>query len=185
VAPIRAIVRDLDPDQAVPDGGTWQTIFGAWIKAAWLGMDTLGAMGVLGLVLALVGLYGLVAYEVSARTREIGIRMALGARAGQVVRMVVQQGIALACCGVSLGVGLNYGVVKLLEAFVGTGSGDAAGTPSPNGGTNLSVRAGSDQFGSEAFMLLVIAVLVITIIAAYLPARRAAKIDPNVSLKAE
>ena len=116
--PIRSIVRDLDPDQAVPDAETWQAMFGAWVKAAWLGMDTLGAMGVLGLVLALVGLYGLAAYEVSARTREIGIRMALGARVGQVVRMVLQQGIALAICGVGIGAGLNYGAVKVLEAIL-------------------------------------------------------------------
>jgi macrolide transport system ATP-binding/permease protein len=189
VDPIRAMVRDIDPDQVVPETMAFQAIFDAWIKGALLGLNTLGAMGVLALVLALVGLYGLLAYEVSSRTREIGIRMALGARAGAVVRMVMRQGIALAVCGVGAGVALNWGLEKILLAVLGGGTGGngggAAQPPAPNGGNQISFSAGTDTFGSHGFTILVIAVFVVTILAAWLPARRAARVDPNVALRAE
>jgi macrolide transport system ATP-binding/permease protein len=187
VDPIRAMVRDIDPDQVVPEAMPFQAMFDAWIKGALLGLNTLGAMGVLALVLALVGLYGLLAYEVSSRTREIGIRMALGARAGAVVRMVLRQGIALAVCGVGAGVALNWGLEKILLAVLGGGGngGGAAQPPAPNGGNQISFTAGTDTFGSHGFTILVIAVFVVTILAAWLPARRAARVDPNVALRAE
>ena len=187
VDPIRSIVRDIDPDQVVPEAMPFQAMFDAWIKGALLGLDTLGAMGVLGLLLALVGLYGLLAYEVSSRTREIGIRMALGARAGAVVRMVLRQGIALAVCGVGAGVALNLGLAKVIMSFLGGGGngGGAPKPPEPNGGNQISIQAGTDTFGSHAFTILVIAVFVVTILAAWLPARRAARVDPNVALRAE
>jgi len=188
IDPIRAVVRDLDPDQVVPEAMPFQAMFDAWIKGALLGLNTLGAMGVLGLVLALVGLYGLLAYEVSSRTREIGIRMALGARSGAVVRMVLQQGIALAVCGVGAGVALNWGLVKVLLAILGSGGSGGGGAPKPpepNGGNQISFQAGSDTFGPHGFTILVIAVFIVTILAAWLPARRAARVDPNVALTAE
>ncbi len=109
VESIRGIIRDLDPDQAMPDAYTFERTIGVFMRAAMLSIDTLGAMGVLGLGLALVGLYGLLAFEVGSRTREIGIRMALGARAGAVVRMVLRQGVALAVFGVAAGSALNWG----------------------------------------------------------------------------
>jgi macrolide transport system ATP-binding/permease protein len=187
VEPIRSAIRDLDPDQAMPDARTWENSFGLFMRAALLSLDTLGAMGVLGLLLALVGLYGLLAYEVNARTREIGIRMALGARAGAVVRMVLRQGVALAVVGVGLGVALDWGMVKLLAAMLGVPSnaGGEPKPPEPNGGNQINIQAGSATFSNQAFAILVIAVFVVTILAAYLPARRAARVDPNVALRAE
>ena len=183
VVPLEAAVRELDPDQAVPKPETWQSTYGVFTRLLRLTMNTLGLMGVLGLLLSLVGLYGLLAYDVGARTREIGIRMALGARAGAVVRMVLRQGVALAICGVGAGVTLNYGLVKVLEASVGGGAAPVA--PEPNGGAQISLQAGSMYFGGAEFAALVIAVLVVTILAAYLPARRAAHVDPNVALRSE
>ncbi|HEY6347621.1 MAG TPA: ABC transporter permease [Bryobacteraceae bacterium] len=185
--PIRVLIGDLDPDQAMPDARTWQDSFGIFLRGALLSLDTLGAMGVLGLLLALVGLYGLLAYEVSSRRREIGVRMALGARAGGVVRMILRQGVALAVCGVGAGVSLDWGAAKLMLAVLGVGSngGGAPKPPEPNGGTQINFQAGTAQFGNEAFTILVIAVFVVTILAAYLPARRAARVDPNVALRAE
>jgi predicted permease len=187
VEPIRAMIHDLDPDQAMPDARTWQDTFGIFLRASMLSLDTLGAMGVLGLVLALVGLYGLLAYEVGSRTREIGIRTALGARAGAVVRMVLRQGVALAVCGVGAGVALDWGAARLALAILGIGSsgGGGAKPPEPNGGSQISISAGTAQFGNKAFTILVIAVFAVTILAAYLPARRAARVDPNVALRAE
>jgi macrolide transport system ATP-binding/permease protein len=186
VEPIRAIVRDLDPDQAMPDAYTWQRRLGIFVEAASLGIDTIGAMGVLGLLLALVGLYGLIAYEVSSRTREIGIRIALGARTRSVVRMLLGRGIALAACGVGAGVALNWFVIQAWSAIVaGPGTDGPPKPPEPNGGNQFSIGAGTQYFSGEAFTILVIVVFVVTILAAYLPARRAARVDPNVALKSE
>jgi len=187
VEPIRALIHDLDPDQAMPDAHTWQNTYGVFLRGAMLSLDTLGAMGVLGLLLALVGLYGLLAYEVGSRTREIGIRMALGARAGAVVRMVLRYGVALAVCGVGAGAALDWGAERLMFALLGVGS-NASGDPKPpepNGGGQMSIQIGTEHFGHEAFTILVVAVFVITLVAAYLPARRAARVDPNVALRAE
>ncbi len=186
---IRRIIHELDPDQAIPDSHAVQPFFALIMRAVWLGLNTFGAMGVLALLLALVGLYGLLAYEVSSRTREIGIRMALGARAGAVVRMVLRQGVALALFGVVGGMALNYGVMKLMLAFMGdpNGGGDAK-PPEPNGGNQINFNAGfgpDSGFNYHALAILVIAVFAVTILAAWLPARRAARVDPNVALRAE
>jgi ABC-type antimicrobial peptide transport system permease subunit len=185
VEPIRSIVRDLDPDQAMPDAYPWNTSLAVFIDATLLGLDTLGAMGGLGLLLALVGLYGLIAYDVSARTREFGIRLALGARAGALVRMVLRQGVVLAASGVGIGLALTWAVLEVSNALLpGSGSGSAA-PPDPNGGSQISLQVGTDSFGGAAFTVLVIAVLSVTILAAYVPARRAARVDPTTSLRAE
>jgi predicted permease len=185
VDPIRRVVRDLDPDQAMPDAYTWQRTIGIFIKAGELGLDTIGAMGVLGLVLALVGLYGLIAYEVSSRTREIGIRMALGARAGAVVRMVLRQGVALAVCGIGAGVALNWVLLRVIKILGGSGNNGDPKPLEPNGGNQISVGFGSQDFGDHAFAILVMAVFAVSMLAAWLPARRAARVDPNVALRAE
>jgi predicted permease len=183
VEPIRSIVRNLDPDQAMPDAYPWETSLGVFIDATLLGLDTLGAMGGLGLLLALVGLYGLIAYDVSSRTREFGIRMALGARAGTVVRMVLRQGAVLAGCGVGAGLMLTWVAFHTAAAlFPGSGGPSAA---DPNGGSQISLQFDTDQFGGAAFTVLVIAVLIVTVLAAYLPARRASRVDPNVALRME
>jgi putative ABC transport system permease protein len=184
VESIRTVIRDLDRDQAVPSAETWQSTVGSVTKLVTLGMNTMGAMGVLGLALALVGLYGLLAYEVSARTREIGIRMALGARPGAVVRMVLRQGILLAVCGVGAGVGLNFAAIEITEAMFGSG-GNAPKPADPNAGAGLSLQVGTEQFGGGAFWTLMVAVFAVTLLAAYLPARRAARVDPNVALRSE
>jgi putative ABC transport system permease protein len=183
--PIRKVVRDLDPDQAMPEALAWQSSMNVFIKAALLSLDTLGAMGGLGLLLALVGLYGLIAFEVNSRTREIGIRMALGARAGEVVRMVLRQGLALAVCGVGVGLALTWGVLQAATAILPGDGSHGATPPEPNGGSQISAHVGTEYFGGEAFTVLVVVVLVVTILAAYLPARRASRVDPNVALRAD
>jgi len=190
VEPIRRFIRELDPDQPVPTAETWQHAYGIFTTMLRLGTTIIGSMGVLGLLLALVGLYGLVMFEVNSRTREIGIRMAMGARQSTVVRMILRQGIILATFGVAAGVGLNYGIVKLFSAFFGDNSqsGSASAQPqaaAPNGGNQISIHVGTDTFGDHGFVLLVLAVFVIMLIAAYIPARRASRVDPNVALRCE
>jgi ABC-type antimicrobial peptide transport system permease subunit len=123
------------------------------------------AIGVMGMLLALIGLYGLVSYAVSRRTREIGIRMAIGAAHGEVLRMVLRQGFALTAWG--LGAGLILSVIAqqaMAAAFPG------------------SSRHSIDLL---AYPLLIVAALLVTTLAAYIPARRAARVDPLLALRHE
>jgi ABC-type antimicrobial peptide transport system permease subunit len=119
-------------------------------------------MGLMGLVLSMVGLYGLVAYAASRRTREIGIRMAMGAHRTAVLRMVMRQGMLLALSGIAVGLVASYQAERLLNSiFVG-------------GGTD-----------AVSYWLVAAALLAVTAFAAYIPARRAARVDPMLALRYE
>ena len=121
---------------------------------------TVAGMGGMGLFLALVGLYGLTAYAVSRRTREIGVRMAMGALPTSVLRMVLRQGTLPSIAGIAGGVVASIGVGGLVQSvFPGTG-GDAV-----------------------TYLLIVPAVVVVVLLASYIPARRAARIDPLLALR--
>jgi len=126
-------------------------------------MVLLGIAGGVALILGLVGVYGVISYTVSRRSRELGMRMALGARAGQVLGMVVRRGMILASMGVTLGLLLAFGATRLMSALL------------------FDVSPADPMiFGSVACGLLLVALL-----ATYLPARRAAKVDPVVALRVE
>jgi putative ABC transport system permease protein len=123
---------------------------------------TVGAMGLMGLVLAMVGLYGLVAYAATRRSREIGIRMAIGAARGTVLRMVLKQGLVLALIGIGIGLAASIGAERLLNA--------------------IFESAGKDFI---TYLLVAPALLAITALAVYIPARRASRIDPMRVLRYE
>jgi len=122
-----------------------------------------GALGVVGLLLASVGLYGIIAYSVGRRTREIGIRLALGARGSGVVGMIVREGMRLAGIGVIIGLLLAAAVTRLISGFLFS--------VSPLDGVT---------FAGMSLLFVVVA-----LVASYLPARRAAAADPMVILRAE
>ncbi len=119
--------------------------------------------GSLALVLVCIGLYGLLSYEVSRRTREIGIRAALGADRGDVIRLVVGQGIALALIGTGIGIAAAIGTTRYLQSML------------------YDVRPNDPMTLAASGLLLII----VGLLACYLPARRATKVDPMVALRYE
>jgi predicted permease len=122
-----------------------------------------GTLGLVGLLLATVGLYGIIAYSVSRRTREIGLRMALGARRADVVRLVLREGMQLAGVGVAIGVALAAAATRLLANLL----------------FNVS-PLDAMTFGAMSFLLVGVALL-----ASYVPARRAAGADPMLALRVD
>jgi putative ABC transport system permease protein len=126
------------------------------------------AMGTMALALSVVGLYGLVAHAVGRRTREIGIRMAIGAARFEVLRMVLRQGMALAVAGLGIGLLASVGVSQLLGAVF------------PDGGPG-----GDGRIDLLAFPIVAAAVLAVTFVASYVPARRASLVNPTEALRHE
>lgn len=156
VATIRAVVRELAPDVPVSDERTIEDRISESVAQPRFAAQLLFAFGVLALLLGAVGTYGLFAYRTQRRTRELAVRMALGARAGQVVWVVVREGAVLAGSGVALGVLLAIGLGRVLDGMLfGVASVDLV------------------TFGAVATLLLATALL-----ATYLPARRATRVDP-------
>jgi predicted permease len=164
LAPLRDLVRDLDPNLPTYDVQTMEHYY--WARAtsiAQVTMEIVGGMGVMGLVLAMVGLYALMSYSVSRRTREIGIRMAVGASHLSVLRMVLRQGMVPALCGIPIGLVLSAGAARLLTSSF-----------------PLGYRLGPAIYGAVAPLMLLVATL-----AAYAPARRASLVDPMMALREE
>jgi putative ABC transport system permease protein len=161
--PLRQVVRELDANQPVFGVRTFDDFYR--YKAVGqpnIIIRTVGAMGIMGLVLAMVGLYGLVAYAATRRSREIGIRMAIGAARGTVLRMVLRQGLVLALIGIGIGLAASIGAERLLDAIF------------ENAGTDFIT-----------YLLVAPALLAITALAVYIPARRASRIDPMRVLRYE
>jgi len=162
--PLREVVRTIDANQPVYNVRTVSSFYEQRaIAVAVFIMQLVATMGLLGLTLALVGLYGLIAYSVSRRTQEIGIRMAIGANKWNVLKMVLRQGLLLVMSGIVVGGVLSFVVARLL--IIGL-----TGLGAPNPATYYVVPA---------------ALLLITMAACYIPARRASLIDPILALRYE
>ncbi len=164
-APMRGVVHRLDPHLPVYNVRTMAELYRMRATRIFnVLITTVAALGLMGLGLAIVGLYGLVAYAASRRTREIGIRMAIGADERSVRRMVLGQGFVLAVVGLALGLVASLGAGRLLDAAFPTGE---------------------NRQDYVSLLLVIPVVLAVTFLAAYIPARRASRINPMTALRQE
>jgi macrolide transport system ATP-binding/permease protein len=162
--PLREVVQSLNVSQPISRLRTFASFYRQdAIAPPLLVLRTTATMGLLGLTLALVGLYGLVAYSVARRTREIGIRMAIGAGRSDVMMLVLRQGLMLSSVGVLVGGIASLAVGRLLIA--GT---SGLGAPSP-----------------ATYVIVPVMLMVLTLLASYFPARRASRVDPLRALRHE
>ncbi|MDH4062904.1 MAG: ABC transporter permease, partial [Acidobacteriota bacterium] len=161
--PIRAAVHGLDPDQPVGRIIPIEQLLDPSLGPPRFSLALVGTFAGMGLLLAAVSLYGLVAFTVRQRTVEIGVRMALGARPGDVLRLVIGQALILALAGVGLGSVSAYGAARMMRALLfETSPGDGA-----------------------TFVVMPLALLAVVMLASALPARRAARVDPAVALRGD
>ncbi len=160
---LRDLVRRLDANQPIFAVRSMQEIYDLTVKQRMdIIREIIGGLGFLGLVLALVGLYGLMSYSVSLRHPEIGIRMAIGAEPAAVVKMVLRQGMVLAASGVAIGLLLSLAASKLTAAL-----------------------PGGHGFYLPLIVPVTVCLLAIAALGAYIPARRASMVDPNSILRHE
>jgi predicted permease len=161
--PLRSVLQGLDPHLRIYEMSTmeamtaqslWQVRWQAWL---------LGSLGLLAILLAAVGLYGVVAYTVAQRTREIGVRMAMGAQKADVLWMVLGRGLRLTAIGVGIGLVLSALVTRFLGAFL----------------------YGLSPLDAVSFAAAALFWIATAMVASYLPARRAARVDPVVALRWE
>ncbi len=162
-ASLRAAVASVDANQPVAKIRPMDDVLAASLKQQRFLAALTGSFAVLALVLAAVGIYGVMSYAVTQRTREMGIRMALGATTSQVAGMVIREGMVLALAGIGIGVVASFALTRFLATLL------------------FEVKS-SDPLTFAAVSLLLI---VIALAAVLIPARRATKVDPMVALRYE
>ena len=160
---MRRAVSDIDPDLAVLDMYTVPEAAERFQHNIAVINDTLAGFALLGLALAAIGLYGVISYLVAQRTNEFGIRIALGASSGQVLRLVLRLGLVLTLIGLVIGLGAAYGLSRWA-------------------GSIMPKLANADPFTLAGTALVL---LVVALVACLLPARRATRVDPIEALRAE
>jgi macrolide transport system ATP-binding/permease protein len=164
VSSVKQVVRTLDPNLPMLQTRSYEDFYrNRAVAGPRVAIDMVGAMGVVGLLLAIAGLYGVVAYNVSRRTREIGIRMALGAAGSNVLLLVMGKGIVLVGMGTAIGLAMGFAVERLINSMLFNA-----------GGVDV-----------VAYAIVVPSMFLATMLAAYVPARRAARIAPTQALRYE
>jgi predicted permease len=163
VPELRQTVHELDANLPIYHVRTMSEFYRVRVISVPLILnEVVGAMGLIGMLLALVGLYGVVANAVARRTREIGIRMAIGANKGSVVRMVLRQGLVLVLTGLAIGLVVSF------AAEIG-----------------VNALFSSTERDPLSYLIVAPALLAVTMLAAWVPARRAARVDPATTLRYE
>jgi predicted permease len=160
---VRSEVAALDQSMPVSNVRTMEKHLGISLLPARLTGAALGVFGVLGLLLAAVGMYGVMAYSVTQRTREIGIRMAIGARARDVVGLIMRQGLVLVLIGTGIGLAGSLFASRLLRSVL---YGESTGDPT-------------------TFVAVPLVLIAVATLATFVPARRAASVDPAITLRSD
>jgi macrolide transport system ATP-binding/permease protein len=164
VQPVKDAVRSLDPNLPLLHTQAYEEFYlNQAVRGPQIAIDLVGTMGAVGLLLAIAGLYGLVAYNVSRRTHEIGIRMALGAVSSDVLRLVLGKGFVLVGMGTALGLVMGFALERLMNSMLFN-----------SGGVDV-----------VAYLIVVPSLFMVAMLAAYVPARRACRIAPTQALRYE
>jgi putative ABC transport system permease protein len=162
-AAVRREVQAIDPNKAIANVKTMDKLIEESVGERRLALVLFGLFAVVALLLAAVGIYGVMAYGVTQRTHEIGIRVALGAQPRDVLRLVVGSGMTMALSGVALGIAAAYGLTRLMASLLFEVS-----TTDP-----------------ATFVVIALVLSCVALLACYIPARRATKVDPMVALRHE
>jgi len=164
VQPVKDVVGTLDLNLPMLQTRSYEDLFlNQAVRGPLIAIDLVGSMGLAGLLLAVAGLYGLMAYNVSRRTREIGIRIALGAASSNVLRLVLGKGLVLVGIGTVVGLAMGFALEQLMNSML-----------FDSGGVDIL-----------AYAVVVPTMFLVTMLAAYIPARRATKIAPTQALRYE
>jgi predicted permease len=158
----RGFLHELDPETPAKFG-TFSQVFSASLASRKFNVLLIGFFGATALLLAIAGVFGVMAYSVSRRTREIGVRVALGACSGDILGMILRQGLRTIFIGVAMGMAVSLALTRTMQSLL------------------FGVTA-TDPLTFSAVILLLVAA---AILACYLPARRAAKVEPMVALRYE
>jgi len=159
----RGVIHNLDPEQPVGDMGTMESLLAKSVVRSRFNTTLLSVFSLVALVMAAVGIYGVMSYSVLQRTHEIGVRMALGAQDSDVLRLVVKQGVVLGLVGVVAGLIASFVLTRLIVTLL------FEVTPTD----------------AATFAAVATGLFIITLVACYIPARRATKVDPLVALRYE
>ena len=160
---ILGAIRDIDPEQPVYDVRTMEDVVARSTAQRWLHMTLVTTFSVIALLLASVGVYGVISYGVTRQTRELGIRLALGAQRADVTRMVLRRGAMLAICGAAIGLTVAVLLTGAMKTML------------------FGVKPGDPV----SFTLAAAILVAVALLASYLPARRAASVDPAITLRGE
>jgi putative ABC transport system permease protein len=163
MTPVRQAVAEIDPREVIYNVQTLNEVISDSFSARRLSMILLGVFAALALVLACAGIYGVISYLVGQRTHEIGVRIALGAQRGDVLRLMLGQGARMALLGVCVGVAASLGLTRLMSRLL---FGVSATDPLTFAGVGVTLA-------------------LVDLAACYIPARRALLVDPLVALRHE
>jgi predicted permease len=163
ISSLRREIQALEPNLPVPDIATMSDTMAASLFAPRLGAWLIALFGGLALLLAAIGVYGVLSFSIARRTREMGIRFALGARAGQVFLLVIRDGMVLVGAGVAIGIGAGVLAARALTTFLyGVSTSDTA-----------------------TFVVATLVLVAVALVACVIPAKRAVGVDPIVALRCE